>query len=96
MQLPGAGPGGAGGTSQEISAWVTTTFTAATVDGVTLYDLDETGRVRLRRGQTGQDGRTQAGGPRSAKHGSTGSLAGSSMKATTMSSAHASLLGPWP
>jgi hypothetical protein len=31
--------GGASGTSAEISEWVTATFTAQTVDGVTLYDL---------------------------------------------------------
>lgn len=37
----GAGPGGQGGngTAQEITAWVEATFTAQTVDGVTLYDL---------------------------------------------------------
>lgn len=38
----GAGRGGpqaSGGSSSEISAWVAATFTATTVDGVTLYDL---------------------------------------------------------
>ena len=39
----GGGPGGAqaGGSSasSEISTWVASTFTATTVDGVTLYDL---------------------------------------------------------
>ena len=38
---PGGGPGalGSSGTSSEISTWVESTFTATTVDGVTLYDL---------------------------------------------------------
>jgi hypothetical protein len=36
----GGGPGGSGnGTSSQISEWVTSTFPARTVDGVTLYDL---------------------------------------------------------
>ena len=36
----GGGPGNASGsTSSSISAWVEATFTATTVDGVTLYDL---------------------------------------------------------
>ncbi|MFF0372649.1 hypothetical protein [Micromonospora sp. NPDC005087] len=29
--------------SQEIAAWVTETFTAQTVDGVTVYDLSNAG-----------------------------------------------------
>ena len=38
---PGGGPGAldSSGTSSEISTWVESTFTATTVDGVTLYDL---------------------------------------------------------
>jgi len=35
----GGGAGGGSGTAQEIQEWVTTTYTAQTVDGVTLYDL---------------------------------------------------------
>jgi 4-amino-4-deoxy-L-arabinose transferase-like glycosyltransferase len=35
----GGGPGASGGTSSQISSWVEETFTATTVDGVTLYDL---------------------------------------------------------
>ena len=33
------GPGGGSGTASEITAWVTATYTAETVDGVTVYDL---------------------------------------------------------
>ena len=33
------GGGGGAGSSSEISTWVAATFTATTVDGVTLYDL---------------------------------------------------------
>jgi hypothetical protein len=39
---PGGGAGGPGssdGTSSQISSWVEETFTAQTVDGVTVYDL---------------------------------------------------------
>jgi len=37
----GGGAGGAGGSGSaaEIQEWVTSTYTAQTVDGVTLYDL---------------------------------------------------------
>jgi 4-amino-4-deoxy-L-arabinose transferase-like glycosyltransferase len=35
----GGGPGGGGGTSSRISSWVEATFTAKTVDGITVYDL---------------------------------------------------------
>ncbi len=35
----GAGPNAGGSTSSEISTWVSETFTAQTVDGVTVYDL---------------------------------------------------------
>ncbi len=36
------GPGGfAAGGSSEIASWVQETFTATTVDGVTVYDLSE-------------------------------------------------------
>ncbi|MPQ98477.1 glycosyl transferase [Modestobacter sp. I12A-02628] len=37
----GAGGRGGGGTAGEISTWVAATFTATTVDGVTLYDLTQ-------------------------------------------------------
>ena len=33
------GPGGASGTTSQISSWVQQTFTATTVGGVTMYDL---------------------------------------------------------
>jgi 4-amino-4-deoxy-L-arabinose transferase-like glycosyltransferase len=33
------GAGGSSGTSSQISAWVTSTFSAQTIDGVTVYDL---------------------------------------------------------
>ena len=36
---PGPTGGGEGGTAAEITAWVRESFTATTVDGVTLYDL---------------------------------------------------------
>jgi hypothetical protein len=35
----GGGAGGGSGTSSQISSWVESTFTAKTVDGVTVYDL---------------------------------------------------------
>jgi hypothetical protein len=35
----GGGPNAGGGTSSQIASWVESTFTAKTVDGVTLYDL---------------------------------------------------------
>ncbi|MCD9197089.1 glycosyltransferase family 39 protein [Aeromicrobium wangtongii] len=35
----GMGPGPGGGTSSQISTWVSENFTAQTVDGVTIYDL---------------------------------------------------------
>ena len=36
----GGGPGGPGGaTSSAITSWVEASFTATTVDGITLYDL---------------------------------------------------------
>ncbi|HEY8721834.1 glycosyltransferase family 39 protein [Pengzhenrongella sp.] len=37
----GGGRGGSSGTSSAIAAWVTATFTAQTVDGVTIYDLTQ-------------------------------------------------------
>lgn len=36
-----SGPNAGGGTSSEITTWVTENFTAQTVDGVTLYDLSD-------------------------------------------------------
>jgi len=36
---PGGGSNGGSSATSEISAWVTATFTAQTVDGVTVYDL---------------------------------------------------------
>jgi 4-amino-4-deoxy-L-arabinose transferase-like glycosyltransferase len=36
---PGGGMGGDGGSASQIAAWVADTFTATTVDGVTVYDL---------------------------------------------------------
>jgi hypothetical protein len=35
----GGGPSAGGSTATQISGWVESTFTAKTVDGVTLYDL---------------------------------------------------------
>ena len=35
----GGGPSAGGGTSSAIASWVEDSFTATTVDGVTLYDL---------------------------------------------------------
>jgi hypothetical protein len=35
----GGGPNATGGTSSQIASWVESTFTAKTVDGVTVYDL---------------------------------------------------------
>jgi 4-amino-4-deoxy-L-arabinose transferase-like glycosyltransferase len=37
----GNGPGANGGTSAEISSWVTSNFTEVTVDGTTFYDLSQ-------------------------------------------------------
>ncbi len=38
----GGGPSAGGSTATQISSWVESTFTAKTVDGVTLYDLTTT------------------------------------------------------
>ena len=35
----GGGPGGGSSTSSAITTWVESTFTASSVDGVTVYDL---------------------------------------------------------
>ena len=35
----GGGPNAGGSTSSQIASWVESTFTAKTVDGVTVYDL---------------------------------------------------------
>ncbi len=35
----GGGPGGGSGTASQITSWVESTFTAQTIDGVTVYDL---------------------------------------------------------
>ena len=35
----GGGTGGGSGTASQISSWIESTFTAQTIDGVTVYDL---------------------------------------------------------
>ena len=42
---PGGGPNAGGSTSSEIATWVSETFEAQTVDGVTVYDLSRRGPV---------------------------------------------------
>ena len=40
---PGGATGGGSGTASQITSWVESTFTAQTVDGVTVYDLTSGG-----------------------------------------------------
>jgi len=39
----GGGSGGGSGTASQITSWVESTFTAQTIDGVTVYDLTSGG-----------------------------------------------------